>query len=171
MKAKFIVFLQDYAHSYIWVCFSLYGSLNGIQIRYGDFQQTIPLKASTLCVLIEFTSPLKCESEASLTLTPAFMTESERTLYWKQVMFLSRWTNISTQFKLLYNLISFIWKTHSSTSSTLILIIIDISKLSVEQTRFGLMTKARENDMISSVLSVLSCYIPCIAHTFHINGI
>ena len=30
---------------------------------------------------------------------------------------------------------------------------------------------SRENYMLSSVLSVLSCYITCIAHTFHINGI
>ena len=30
---------------------------------------------------------------------------------------------------------------------------------------------SRENYMISSVLSVLSCYITCIAHIFHINGI
>ena len=29
----------------------------------------------------------------------------------------------------------------------------------------------RENYMVSSVLSVLSCYVTCIAHTFHINGI
>ena len=28
-----------------------------------------------------------------------------------------------------------------------------------------------ETDMISSVLSVLSCYITCIAYTFQINGI
>ena len=30
---------------------------------------------------------------------------------------------------------------------------------------------SRENYMISSVFSALSCYITCIAHTFHINGI
>ena len=30
---------------------------------------------------------------------------------------------------------------------------------------------SRENSKLSSVLSVLSCYITCIAHTFHINGI
>ena len=30
---------------------------------------------------------------------------------------------------------------------------------------------SRENYMLSSVLSVLSCYIACIAHTLHINGI
>ena len=30
---------------------------------------------------------------------------------------------------------------------------------------------SRENPKLSSVLSVLSCYITCIAHTFHINGI
>ena len=29
----------------------------------------------------------------------------------------------------------------------------------------------RENSKLSSVLSVLSCYITCIAHTFNINGI
>ena len=28
-----------------------------------------------------------------------------------------------------------------------------------------------ENSKLSSVLSVLLCYITCIAHTFHINGI
>ena len=30
---------------------------------------------------------------------------------------------------------------------------------------------SRENYMLSSVLSVLSCYITCIAHTCHIHGI
>ena len=30
---------------------------------------------------------------------------------------------------------------------------------------------SRENFMLFSVLSELSCYITCIAHTFHINGI
>ena len=30
---------------------------------------------------------------------------------------------------------------------------------------------SREDYMIPSVLSVLSCYITCIAHTLHINGI
>ena len=30
---------------------------------------------------------------------------------------------------------------------------------------------SRENSKLSSVLSVLSCYITCIAHTFHINGL
>ena len=30
---------------------------------------------------------------------------------------------------------------------------------------------SRENYKLHSVLSVLSCYITCIAHTFHINGI
>ena len=28
---------------------------------------------------------------------------------------------------------------------------------------------SRENNIISPVLSVFSCYITCIAHTFHIN--
>ena len=30
---------------------------------------------------------------------------------------------------------------------------------------------SRENYMLSSVMYVLSCYITCIAHTLHINGI
>ena len=30
---------------------------------------------------------------------------------------------------------------------------------------------SRENYMLSSVMSVISCYITCITHTLHINGI
>ena len=36
---------------------------------------------------------------------------------------------------------------------------------------FATLLFSRENCMISAVLSVLSYYITCIAHTFHINGI
>ena len=29
---------------------------------------------------------------------------------------------------------------------------------------------SRENYKLSSILYVLSCYVTCITHTFHING-